>query len=349
MTEAERRKDRFRGCLIGGAIGDALGYPIEFKKGIEAEVTGFTEFEGGTGLISDDTQMTLFTASGILNYLAKKKEGETVSLIKGGIYPAYKRWIFTQTRGNCPEDLRVPNDFEKEGLIPSIMERRELFARRAPGSTCTLTLKPDEMGTFFNPPNDSKGCGGVMRVAPIGLSFDPVEAMEKAADAAALTHFHRTGYSSAAAFALIISEIVNCGASLTEAVNIAIRSGRQVYGAEDETASALEKAMDLSEGDLRPSRAIAKLGANRIKGPGWTGEEALAVAVYCALKEPDIRKALLMAVNHDGDSDSTGAICGNILGALYGYEALPEDWREKVELSGFILQMADALCDAATE
>ena len=344
MTEAERRKDRFRGCLIGGAIGDALGYPIEFKKGIEAEVTGFTEYEGGTGFISDDTQMTLFTASGILNYLAKKKEGETVSLIRDGIYPAYKRWVFTQTKRYCPEELTVPNALETAGFIPSIMDQKALFADRAPGDTCIGALKKECIFTVFHPySKDKKGCGGVMRVAPIGLSFEPAEAMEKATDAAALTHFHRTGYSSAAAFALIISEIVNCGASLTEAVNIAIRSGRQVYGAEDETASALEKAMDLSEGDLRPSRAIGKLGG------GWTGEEALAIAVYCALKEQDIRECLLMAVNHDGDSDSTGAICGNILGALYGYEALPDDWQEQVELSRFILQMADALCNAATE
>ena len=343
MTEAEKRKDRFRGCLVGGAIGDALGYPIEFKKGIEAEVTGFTEFEGGTGLISDDTQMTLFTASGILNYLAKKKEGETVSLIRDGIYPAYKRWIFTQTKRYCPEELMVPNALETAGFIPSIMDQKALFADRAPGDTCIGALKKECIFTVFHPySKDKKGCGGVMRVAPVGLAFAPAEAMEKATDAAALTHSD-TGCISAAAFAIIISEIVHCGVSIPEAVNLAIRSIHQIYGAEDETAAALEKAVELSKGDLRPSRAIGKLGE------GWTGEEALAIAVYCALKEPDIRKALLMAVNHDGDSDSTGAICGNILGALYGYEALPDDWKEQVELSGFILQMADALCDAATE
>lgn len=61
------------------------------------------------------------------------------------------------------------------------------------------------------------------------------------------------------------------------------------------------------------------------------------------LKETDPRTALLLSVNHDGDSDSTGAICGNILGAMYGLSMLPEEWTAKIEIKDFIIAMADAL------
>ncbi|MBK8809431.1 MAG: ADP-ribosylglycohydrolase family protein [Acidobacteria bacterium] len=61
-----------------------------------------------------------------------------------------------------------------------------------------------------------------------------------------------------------------------------------------------------------------------VLGGGWVGEEALAISIYCSLvSENDLSGALLLAVNHSGDSDSTGAITGNILGALHGIGAIP--------------------------
>jgi len=79
-------------------------------------------------------------------------------------------------------------------------------------------------------------------------------------------------------------------------------------------------------------------------GEGWVGDEALAIAVYCCLRYThDFNQCMTAAVNHDGDSDSTGAIAGNILGALYGYEALDQKWKEHLELHDVILEMADDL------
>ncbi|MDD6944012.1 MAG: ADP-ribosylglycohydrolase family protein, partial [Muribaculaceae bacterium] len=88
-------------------------------------------------------------------------------------------------------------------------------------------------------------------------------------------------------------------------------------------------------------------------GEGWTGEEAWAIALYCAIRHIDnMEEAIIAAVNHDGDSDSTGAVCGNIMGAIYGYESMkrqrlfcPQD-RElepTLELSNIILTLADDL------
>ena len=92
----------------------------------------------------------------------------------------------------------------------------------------------------------------------------------------------------------------------------------------------------------------------RLLGEGWTGEEAWAIALYCAVRHIDsMEEAIIAAVNHDGDSDSTGAVCGNIMGAIYGYEAmkrkrlfcpLGRELEPTLELSDIILTLADDLC-----
>ena len=100
----------------------------------------------------------------------------------------------------------------------------------------------------------------------------------------------------------------------------------------------INKAKELSKSDIDPLSAIEQLGR------GWTGHEAIAISLYCALKEPsNFEKALQIAVNHSGDSDSTGAIVGNILGAHLGLEGLPEKWNNKTELSAELEQLAKDL------
>ena len=91
----------------------------------------------------------------------------------------------------------------------------------------------------------------------------------------------------------------------------------------------------------------------RMLGEGWTGEEAWAIALYCIVRHIDsIEDAIIAAVNHDGDSDSTGAVCGNIMGAIYGYEAMKrkrlfcpqgKELEQTLELSDIILTLADDL------
>ena len=79
-------------------------------------------------------------------------------------------------------------------------------------------------------------------------------------------------------------------------------------------------------------------------GEGWVGEEALAIGLYCALKYLDnFEEAMISSVNHVGDSDSTGAVTGNILGAAIGYDAIPHFYNDDVELLDVILHMADDL------
>ena len=95
---------------------------------------------------------------------------------------------------------------------------------------------------------------------------------------------------------------------------------------------------------LSHSSVVTDLEAIHRLGAGWVGEEALAIAVFCALKyEDDFGRALIAAVNHGGDSDSTGAICGNILGAVIGFDGISEEWKEHLELSDEITELADEI------
>ncbi|MBR6186617.1 MAG: ADP-ribosylglycohydrolase family protein [Clostridia bacterium] len=328
-----RNRDTFRGCLIGGAAGDVLGYAVEFmpKSLIYKKYgpRGITEYAltDGVARISDDTQMTLFTADGLL---------------LGGDYPSsirrcYLDWLKTQ-------EMRFP--LGGGPYASRLLNEPKLFSPRAPGNTCLSALHQGGDGTPEEAINQSKGCGGVMRVAPIGLYFgdrgyNAKQVARLGAQAAALTHGHPLGWMPAAMLAQIIYEISQDGESLWNAAAHAL-DGMNEAGPDRAACLSLtgliEKAMALAGADKSDPDAIRTLGE------GWTGDEALAIALYCALKYPsDLDSALIAAVNHGGDSDSTGAIAGNIVGAMIGYERIPSKYKEHLELHELILQMADAL------
>ncbi len=336
--------DKFRGCLIGGAVGDALGYAVEFMQ--DSEIfrrygeNGITEYAlyNGVAQISDDTQMTLFTATGLLL-------GTTRGMLRGimGAYEdyirhSYKDWYRTQT-----ERYPLPEEYHYSWLV----NVPELFSRRAPGNTCMSALGSDENGSVENPINHSKGCGGVMRVAPIGLYFAekriPIEKSDEiGAEAAAITHGHELGWLPAAALVHIIRHLVEHeGESIFTAVQDARFALPDVFPNAkkmDEFQTLLQKAIDLSGTEIDDLDAIRQLGQ------GWVGDEALAISVYCALKHPDsFEDAIVAAVNHSGDSDSTGAITGNIMGAALGMKAIPQKYLDTLELKNVILELADDL------
>jgi ADP-ribosylglycohydrolase len=341
------KKDLFKASLLGGAIGDALGYTVEFMKLDEIKAKfgeeGITDLElnpySGKALVSDDTQMTLFTVDGLIWAYDRMSERGIGSYAGSGIYQSYLRWLYTQTK-SLPDEhydwLLDPQPHEENG---SILAHKELFSARAPGNTCLSALESNKMGTMERPINNSKGCGGVMRVAPVGLFLhrNPEQAFKVAAEVAAITHGHPSGYLSAGSLAVIVAELLN-GKNITESTKSAMAILKE-YPQHDETLTALEDAIQLASSGESPEVAISKLGQ------GWVAEEALAISLYCSLKETDFKKALFLAVNHDGDSDSTGAICGNILGACYGLDAVPEEWASQLELKELIADVSNRLYD----
>ncbi len=345
---AARVQQKYVGCLIGGAVGDALGAPVEFMSAATIRqrfgVNGIQEFVhafGKLGAITDDTQMTLFTAEGLLR---SRFSGQKPTLPELRIYiaKAYQRWMHTQ---GYKHELQT-------GICNGwLMGQEELFSGRAPGNTCLSGLQ-----SMRNPSdlagNNSKGCGGVMRVAPIGMYFASLsrhhegqhqqflqDSFDLGCQAAAITHGHPTGQLSSGVFSGIIMELLS-GKELPDAIDAVLPLLRGRTSCE-ETLGAVETARRLAANRPNDSAALHLLGG------GWVAEEALAIALYCALSAKDFRSGVELSVNHSGDSDSTGSMTGQLLGAILGYESIPATWQEPLELETVISSIADdlTLCD----
>lgn len=338
------RAERFRGCLLGGAVGDALGAPVEFTDrpailarfgpgGIRDYVPAYRKI----GAITDDTQMTLFTAEGMIRaHVRGCLRG--LSTYEGVTQNAYLRWLATQG---------YSLDETKFGMDGWLIGHKELFSRRAPGNTCVSALVELARGKgpgLLGARNDSKGCGAVMRMAPVGLYAAAAGNPEMERDPivfdignylAAITHGHRTGQYPAGALAVIIRRLVE-GEDLPTALDAAERVVTEVPRHE-ETLAAIRQARQLAAGTESADSCIRRLGE------GWTAEETLAIAVFCSLRASSFEEGVCMAVNITGDSDSTGAVTGNILGARMGAGSIPARWRDPLELRDVIEAMAEDL------
>lgn len=341
-------KDHFIGCLVGGAVGDALGWPIEFddikditdKYGLHG-IVDMVPGENGSYEITDDTQMTLFTAEGLLRAWASARHIGGVPDFSTSLRDSYDCWL--QTQDNRPSRHKA-EQFRCGWLID--IER--LHRRRAPGNTCLSALREGSLSENGIINNSSKGCGGVMRAAPAGLLATRINksddsgtarlAFEIGCAAAALTHGHPSGYYPAGVLAAIIATIIT-GGTIEDGISISLSFLDNKIGSQ-ETVRAIHSAVTLWQNkDVLPSpESIESLGG------GWVGEEALAISIYSALAaEDDFAKGVRLAVNHSGDSDSTGSITGNILGALLGTACIPSQWLEHLELADVIVQVGNDL------
>ncbi len=203
--------DKVRGCLVGGAVGDALGYPVEFMDEMQILSRfgddGITEYQleskTGKARISDDTQMTLFTATGCLAASALDASVGAEKSTYAYVKPHYDDWYLTQVKSFAERKAELDAMTEGERSEHSwLAGEPRLYSRRAPGGTCMGALGHQLGRTpvepVKHPVNDSKGCGGIMRIAPVGLFYSaPNRDMKvvdwEAANVAALTHGHSLG------------------------------------------------------------------------------------------------------------------------------------------------------------
>jgi ADP-ribosylglycohydrolase/protein-tyrosine phosphatase len=318
------RTSRRLACLAGGAVGDALGYTVEFLR--KADITRKFGEQGilapeadsaGRLVVSDDTQMTLFVAQGLIDAADPTLEVRTAAQRL-----ALLDWLETQ------EGVFRPG---RKGLLA----HPALWVRRAPGNTCLSALRAGGRGDLVRRINDSKGCGGVMRAAPAGLlpGITPGAAFDLGVRGAALTHGHPSGHLPAGALAGLVAHLM-AGRSLDESWTDVRRLLAAREGAE-ETLEVTDRAIDLAGRDrISDAEAIRRLGE------GWTGEEALAIALFAAFRGEDLVDTLRIAANHDGDSDSTAAIAGNIRGAEEGLFGLPMEWILALDVIDPLLDIA---------
>lgn len=337
-----RRKARYSGCLLGTAVGDALGAPTEFLSWSDIVTRfgpeGVRELEPWRGFpagsFTDDTEMTLATARGLLAAADSVLGGDHKAAARA-VYDEYLRWLDLQD---------------------------DPFHRRGPGQTCLSALMSGRMGTVTEPLNLSKGCGGVMRVAPVGLALAgrPDEAFALGAATAATTHGHPCGYGSAGCAAAIVARL-----TAAEPLDEAVEAELARPDLDDDTREVCRRAVELARAGAGPDEVLARRmpagpGGGPPLGEGWVGEEALAIALYCALAftrtsggpEAVFQAAVRAAANHSGDTDSTAAITGAILGAALGEAAVPRRWAETIEAGDEILALTGALAErfgSATE
>ena len=245
------------GSLLAGAVGDALGAGIEFaslttirSRYGEQGITDYVPAYGRRGAITDDTQMTLFTAEGLIRAHIRWCARGLCSPLHV-VHHAYRRWLATQG-----EDVSTWLD-QREELDGWLIGVSELWSLRAPGTTCLSALRSGKVGTMAEPLNDSKGCGGVMRAAPAGFVHEE-RRFRMGCDVAAITHGHVDGYLPAGFLAVVVGALVD-GRDLTSALDDA-----QAQLAEsprhDSTLAAVRAGRALGESGLPTAEALERLG-----------------------------------------------------------------------------------------
>ncbi len=307
-------KDRYEGAMLGLAIGDALGWPVEFLSldTIRAKYgpDGITDLEPSqghsAGTFTDDTQMTLAIARAILS-----KGAESEGMFVGDVAREFVAW------SRSPE-----ND-------------------RAPGRTCMAGCRELARDPDWSAPghNNSKGCGTAMRSAPIGLAWhgDEDRIVRLASEVSELTHGHRTATAGGVATALLVGWALD-GVMPDEMLPRLVQYTRPIS---EEFVAKVEQVRTVLDKEPQPAYAVL--------GDAWTADEAIACALYAFWRSPrDYRRTVITAVNMDGDSDSVGCIAGAISGAFNGIDAIPVDWRTTVEQADYLMETARALLHLAS-
>ena len=310
------RVDRFRGCILGLAVGDALGHPTEFISSVEGikrrfGPEGIKDFagQGGhpPGTFTDDTQMTI----GVLRALVRRGHGPLDELMR------------------CMGEEFVAWSHHREN-------------NRAPGGTCLTGCRNFEVKRDWKSSGvkQSKGCGAAMRAAPVGLFCQDDEALVRLAAAqSVLTHSHPTGIASSVAAAAAVAHVVRHQSldGLFDFVVSCVEKCDEKLFVEFGATPALSASVGNREQLALLERMKAALGEEtddvcRLLGGAWVGEEAVATALWCVLKTGgDFEASVRRGANSSGDSDSIATIAGSICGALKGVEAIDARFLSQLE------------------
>ena len=257
------KKERFSGCIVGAAAGDALGSPVKTltrsqikdlygKKGI---LKLSPEKRQKTARISDETQMMLFTAHGILwADAAGLRTGE--ANCADYVFLALQQWLYSQTGGTSSIDLQWILDDNETGFPCDLLGISAFCKKRNPTKQLVQTLagikSENDYGRKRRPINQNKLFDCLPRAIPAGLYFysEPELAFSVGCDLAAITHSHPTGYLATGCLSAIIAFICK-GNTIERSVLNTMKILKEHDGFE-ECFAALDKALSLLDEETSP-------------------------------------------------------------------------------------------------
>jgi ADP-ribosylglycohydrolase len=293
-----------RAIFYGLALGDALGWPIEFlnlqKINIIYGPDGI-KMPPDPALVTDDTQTTLAITEALI------EAGEAdIDTIMASVTRRLIDW------SNSPD-----ND-------------------RAPGHTVTEAIRTLEAGVGWRESGgQGKGNGSANRVAAVGYLYqhDPDKLREVAHATGLATHQNPASDAAAIAAAYLVKLALD-HVPPDDYIEHTLKFTQGISSEFDEAMQRVKHVIEWTD----------ELGAITHIGSGWFGEEAVAMATYCAIRHCDsFPKAVRRAVNIPGDSDTIGCITGAIVGAQLGLAAIPPDWIAVLENLDYITDVANRL------
>lgn len=336
-------REQARAVIYGLACGDALGWPVEFSRvaAIRKQYgpQGITDLSQTRGEFTDDTQMTVALAEGLLDAHAYSVDEQV---------PA--------------QDVLT----DPASVLPFVAKRFVSWARspennRSPGTTCMAGCRALGHGEHWTKAGvvGSKGCGAMMRVAPVGLIYSEKKVLREIAEAQAIcTHNHPESTFSAYLTAFAIRQMLRRDDLRAGDVYYTVLSEADHHehsgGAIPVLYDLLHRVQDAVrltlDGEFEPTEIMRHGPAPRL-GESWHGDEALASALYCVTladaRDEGYVEAVRYAANTDGDSDSIACVAGAFAGAMWGIggRGVPDRWISWVEKSKNLGQLADRLAD----
>ena len=305
-------RDRFRGCLLGLAAGDALGTTLEFSEpgtfGPIDDMVGGGPFGLEPGQWTDDTSMALCLATSLI---------ETGGFDPQDQMQRYLWWWrdgYLSSTGSC---------FDIGNTTWDALSRFEETGEPYPGSTDSW----------------SAGNGSLMRLAPVPMYFagDAAEAIERSAYSSRTTHGAAEAVDACRYFAGLLV------GALTGVEKETLLSAQYC------PVKGLWEARPLS---ARISAVAGGSFKEReppdIRGSGYV-VDTLEAVLWAFHRSQCFREGALMVINLGDDADTTGAIYGQIAGAYYGVKAIPAGWRKRLTMSDKITSMADSLYEHARQ
>ncbi len=342
------RRSLYRGCLLGLAVGDAMGYTVDSRSWREIQ-----EDYGPNGLLGYDlvngyadvtsyTQLAAFTCNGLLVGLTRGQVQGKMAPFCSYISMAHKEWSYSQRSWNRPEQTRC-----------WLLRHGEFCRRHCMDNRMLDVLDRDHLGTLEEPSNHFAQPGSLTSAVGVGLFFHRhrirlTEINRLGAEAVALTHGSPSAFLSGSMLAHIITCILRKPDAPLKAVFVhAMKNIREEFGPQYsqayEVCTLARNAITYAGSkNLKPVDVMEKLKCN-------SSAEVLAGAIYASLAcDGDFDRAMILAVNHSGRSAAVGAVTGAILGAKMGEGALPEFYMECLEPGDLLRELADDLYQGCT-